>query len=125
MTSHLRVSSRTATVGLTTAIIALIVAILGNLMVLVLAQSQTSANRALIERNQVTIRQLCARGHVIADVIEGGIAVVTAERNDPNVPAATHVADDKFIAQFNADLDQIQREFASPQSLCYGDSAAR
>lgn len=65
------------------------------------------------------IRTLCARQHTLADVLRGGIAIVSAERLDPGVPDATHLADDVFIRLFRADLKTVEADFRDPTSSCY------
>ncbi len=68
--------------------------------------------------NTHAIQELCGQGTTLRDVVIGGIAVVHAELQDPNVPEATHVADRKFLARFRGDLRSIDFLLNNPHSAC-------
>ncbi len=78
---------------------------------------QLASDRAAIR--QRTLKQLCANQHFLEDVLIGGIAIVKAERNDRNLPDATHRADDEFIARFRMNLKLLRRDFSDSGSLCH------
>lgn len=105
------------TKGAAIAVLILTVAVIGGfwrIETLVGNQKQSA------KRNQMAIQTLCARQHTLLDVLVAGIAIVTAERQDPGVPDATHRADDIFIDLFNKDLADVQADFLNPESACYG-----
>lgn len=72
-------------------------------------RSLLKANRALLISQERAIRDLCDRGYVLIDLIEGAIILVEQPPNDP--------AEREFVRRFEADraqvLDSLTRE-ASP-----------
>jgi hypothetical protein len=72
-----------------------------------------------IRQNQKTIDLLCERGFILADVIQGGIAVVQGDLTDPTIPQSVRAADEAFLKRFQDDLDKVQLQTRSPSSLCY------
>ncbi len=70
------------------------------------------------KETQAAVGLVCDRAKILLDVIRGGIAIVTAERMDPGVPKATHIADDVFIALFESDQAELKRQQNAPGSPC-------
>lgn len=82
-----------------------------------LSQSLTTS-RAQAERTEAATAELCGLGSTLKDVVVGGIAVVYAELQDPNVPESTHKADRAFLRRFRADLDTVNFLIGNPHSAC-------
>lgn len=80
---------------------------------------QTNANRAQVRENQLAVVELCGLGTTLRDVVIGGIAVVHAELQDPDVPEATHIADRMFLARFRKDLRTVDFLLNDPNSACH------
>ncbi len=73
---------------------------------------------SLTREDRAAVQELCAQGTTLRDVVIGGIAVVYAELQDPNVPDATHSADRMFLARFHKDLRAVNFLLNNPNSAC-------